>query len=253
MRTLLSFSFCLTIVACHTDDLPIDASSIDEAVAVDDTGGDLSNLPDDQVGPPAGLFDGFTCVNYDNGTAAGRPACIQTNILPVNLATGSTISLGGATFLKVFQGDHSRPGGQGWESLTVTGQNWAGSSSSAPAERGAVCGFGHTGNAPTVTCFDRVVYSPAQRLVTCPTGFTANTYPDANSPGHSWYWCAKNSSTLNGATLQRGYTCGMHGSGSVGYCGTAAVTTTCPANYTQVGFYDMGRPAGQGLMACVRR
>lgn len=146
--------------------------------------------------------------------------------------------------------------------------------------QGAVCGLQRTNNSPGLTCIGK-----DPRNFACPDGWTWRFGNDAGSDGLiRWVWCEYNDdmhNCPNGSCLgsmPQGMACGMTDTdllpftdfaGRCGGCQTGGTncpnslgqnTQKCPngfvwsyatpPNSPGSGFYDAGRPAGQGLGWC---
>ncbi|HMV65287.1 MAG TPA: hypothetical protein PKA64_00455 [Myxococcota bacterium] len=243
----------LLLSACATAD--VDALDAD-------TG--LAELPVDHapVGVAAAPFTfarGMACgVSYDDGTANKSFPCLGS--YPMTRSPGWAGSVGGYSMVKRDLGDWGRAAGQGFEAYELVSGVVAGSSTSA-AERGTVCGFGHTRNMRASSCFgvNSVLVSHVAGqapALSCPSGWTGRSFSDSGSGGHSWYWCERSVQPAAPASAPQGVACGMTGTGmGAAWCGTrnVALSGCDPNQYRTLTWSDWGRPGGQGLMVCVHR
>jgi len=136
--------------------------------------------------------------------------------------------------------------------------------------QGTVCGFKHTAHGDTETC----IGSDPERG-NCPAGWTWRMGQDANAPnGSNFVWCEYNDSHNNCpggsclSSMPSGMMCGMTDTTFPnGMCqgmatGTGIRNIMCPIGYAWsyatapnapgTGYYDAGRPIGQGLGFCTK-
>lgn len=236
-------------------ELPVEEQASDTAA--------MEALPMDQaptsIAAPLFTFArGMACgVSYDDGSSTYSYDCM--NSYPMTKSPGWTGVVNGQSVVKRDLGDWGRSAGQGFEAYEITSGATSGSSTSS-AERGTVCGFGHTRNMTSPRCYLNSVllnHSPGSApQLSCPSGWTGRSFSDASSGGHYWFWCERSSQPGIAATSPEGVACGMFGTGAASaWCGTRNVVTSgCDsANYDTIRFKDWGRSAGQGLSVCVHR
>lgn len=123
--------------------------------------------------------------------------------------------------------------------------------------QGTTCGFGtnESGN-PQVPCLG------ADPQFGCPRGWSRKYAHDASGGGHNWYWCEYDDPNrfCTGdcwtGRLPRGILCGLthnaEGTGT-GLCNRQPTTSGCPSGWNFYGYYDYGRPSGQGLGWCMQQ
>src|SRR5262249_42368922 len=134
-----------------------------------------------------------------------------------------------------------------------------------------ICGFHHTRNSPGRTCmgYDPANYfglrsdGPAPGIAGCPPGWTPKKAFDMSSDYGYWTWCEyqdPNQLSYGQPSVQPlGVACGAaHNDpdrGTDGRCmGYATLTSSqrssCPGQFGNSYWIDMGRPSGRGLGFC---
>jgi len=121
--------------------------------------------------------------------------------------------------------------------------------------QGTVCGLQHTYNSPGKTCLG------VDSRWGCPSGWVRRSAVDDNSDGqHAWVWCeyqdpnhfCTDLTCIN--SMPRGAVCGVTGTDSweAGLCAGKATAQGCPTGWERHGYFDDGRPGGQGVGWCIK-
>jgi hypothetical protein len=126
---------------------------------------------------------------------------------------------------------------------------------------GTDCGFHHNQNSPANLSTGIGTCMGYDANISCPSGWTRKTMYDSNSSGGYFVWCeyddphyicANDPSCLQTAH-DTGMACGLGSDtadGNPGVCGEIGANL-CPTSWTPSGYFDDGRPSGQGLMVCL--
>lgn len=202
------------------------------------------------VTDPSGIPTGTTCgMSYSNNNA----------IVVDGLCKGVASSAGHALFYTTEYGDGDAGlhvnRGFFHQYSTIRTDVYDTNSANVVLPPGAVCGFKHTCNTPSLTCMG---HDPAARdpfSTPCPPGWAQRIAPDnGNSSGCNFAWCAYldlNGRCPSGNCGPSGLTCGLFSNNYFGgrsYCGSS--TFDCPSGYTRHGWYDAGNSNGNGLGWC---
>lgn len=250
MRTSVTILFSL-LSACAPESPSFDTGEANDTSGADDTG----TVAVSKAASAGKLPQGLTCgLIYYLGTGAA-----VENLYCLTYQTKSYSSAGGYT--RVSTGDYGRSSGQGFYHMDKNSNStglYDSDSASVYIPAGAVCGLGHTANAPSETCMGVSTKSG------CPSGWTYRTATDDSSGGHYWYWCeyqdpskkCSTSSCYDSSYIPKGTVCGLGDNGGTpGQCLGKPVTSSasCPSSsWTYYGNYDYGAKAGVGLAWCAK-